>query len=74
MDRCYTLKVIGGALILTLLLCAGIHFYAKWEYQRFAEELGEAPTFDASPETCLGARDAAKIRVGGTRAARTGGI
>ena len=50
MDRDYTLKVIGGALILTLLLCAGIHFYAKWEYQRFAEELGEAPTFDASPE------------------------
>lgn len=50
MDKSYTLKVIGCALILTLLLCAGIHFYAKWEYQRFAEELGEAPTFDASPE------------------------
>ena len=33
-----------------LLICAGIHFYAKWEYQRFVEELGEVPTFDASPE------------------------
>ena len=50
MDRVYILKVIGGALLLALLLCAGIHFYAKWEYHRFAEELGEAPTFDASPD------------------------
>lgn len=50
MDSSYTLKVIGGGLILTLLLCAGIHFYVKWAYQRFVEELGEAPTFDASPE------------------------
>ena len=50
MDRSYTLKVIGGALLLALLLCAGVHFYAKWEYHRFAAELGEAPTFKASPE------------------------
>ena len=37
------LKVMGGIVIITVLLLAGIHFYSKWSYNRFATEIGEAP-------------------------------
>ena len=37
------LKLIGGIVIIAVLLLAGIHFYSKWDYNRFATEIGEAP-------------------------------
>ena len=46
----YYLKALGFASILTVLLCAGIFFYTRWDYQRFVAELPKAPQFDVSPE------------------------
>ena len=37
------LKVMGGIVIIAVLLLAGIHFYSKWSYNRFATEIGAAP-------------------------------
>ena len=36
-------KVIGGIVIIAVFLIAGIHFYSKWTYNRFATEIGAAP-------------------------------
>ena len=32
------IKVIGGIVIIAVLLGAGIHFYSKWSYNRFASD------------------------------------
>ncbi len=37
------LKIMGGIVIIAVLLLAGIHFYSKWSYNRFATEIGAAP-------------------------------
>lgn len=37
------LKVIGGIVIIIVVLLAGIHFYSKWSYNRFATEIGAVP-------------------------------
>ena len=37
-------KLLGSTAILMTALCVGIHFYAKWDVQRFAESLGEPYT------------------------------
>lgn len=37
------LKVIGGIVIIAVLLLAGIHFYSKWSYNRFASDIGVPP-------------------------------
>ena len=37
-------KLLGSTAILMTALCVGIHFYAKWDIQRFAESLGEPDT------------------------------
>ncbi len=37
------IKVIGGIVILAVLLLAGIHFYSKWSYNRFALDIGVSP-------------------------------
>jgi hypothetical protein len=34
------IKVIGGIIFIAALLLAGIHFYSKWSYNRFATEIG----------------------------------
>ena len=36
-------KVIGGIVIIAVFLVAGIHFYSKWSYNRFATEIGAVP-------------------------------
>ena len=36
-------KVIGGIVIIAVFLIAGIYFYSKWSYNRFATEIGAAP-------------------------------
>lgn len=46
----YYLTALGFAGILTVLLCAGIFFYTRWDYQRFVAELPKAPQFDVSLE------------------------
>ena len=50
MNRLYYIKVLGFASILTILICAGIFFYTRWDYQRFVAQLPQAPQFDVSPE------------------------
>ena len=50
MNTRYYLKVLGLGSILTLLICAGIFFYVRWDNQRFIAELPKAPEFDISPE------------------------
>ena len=37
-------KLLGSTAILMTALCVGIHFYAKWDIQRFKESLGEPYT------------------------------
>ena len=37
-------KLLGSTVILMTALCVGIHFYAKWDIQRFEESLGEPYT------------------------------
>lgn len=39
------IKILGGAFVVVVLLCAGIYFYAEWSDKRFASELGEPPQF-----------------------------
>ena len=50
MNTRYYLKVLGLGSILTILICAGIFFYVRWDNQRFIAELPKAPEFDISPE------------------------
>ena len=50
MNTRYYLKVLGLGSILTLLICAGIFFYVRWDNQRFIAELPKAPQFNLSPE------------------------
>lgn len=35
------MRLLGGAFVVVVLLCAGIYFYAEWSNKRFASELGE---------------------------------
>ena len=37
------IKVIGGIVFIAVLLLAGIHFYSKWSYNRFALDIGVSP-------------------------------
>ncbi len=39
----YTVKFIGGVLILTLVICTGIFLYARRTHQRFTESLSTPP-------------------------------
>ncbi len=43
------LQTIGGVLVLTVLMCAGMFLYAQWDLKRFKESLGELP--EVSPIT-----------------------
>ena len=36
----FNMKMLGGAFVIVVLLCAGIYFYAEWSNKRFASELG----------------------------------
>lgn len=43
MDKNYTIKVIGGAFCLLLVICGGFVLYEHWARQRFNESLPPAP-------------------------------
>lgn len=37
------MRLISGAFVVVVMLCAGIYFYAEWSNKRFMSELGEPP-------------------------------
>jgi hypothetical protein len=43
MFRPIKLKVLGGACVGVVLLCAGIYYYVQWDNKRFMAEIGEPP-------------------------------
>ena len=47
------MRLLGGAFVIVVLLCAGIYFYAEWSNKRFAAELGEPPQVTTSSEPVL---------------------
>ena len=51
------LQVIGGALILTVIICAGFLLYAQWDLKRFEESLGKLPKLETPPETVAAPAD-----------------
>jgi hypothetical protein len=50
MNTQYTFKVIGGALILSILIGAGFFAYLQWDLRRFKVSLEELPALATSPE------------------------
>jgi len=50
MNTQYTFKVIGGALILSILIGAGFFAYLQWDLRRFKASLEELPALATSPE------------------------
>ena len=53
----YNLQVIGGALILTVIICAGFLIYAQWDLKRFEDSLGEPPKLETPPEAVAAPAD-----------------
>ncbi|MDE0423962.1 MAG: hypothetical protein OXN25_03720 [Candidatus Poribacteria bacterium] len=51
MNTQYNLRVLGIGSLLTLLFCAGIFFYARWDNQRFVSELPQLPNFEVTSQT-----------------------
>ena len=49
----FNIKMLGGAFVIVVLLCAGIYFYAERSNKRFAAELGEPPQVTTSSEPVL---------------------
>ena len=49
----FNMKMLGGAFVIVVLLCAGIYFYAERSNKRFAAELGEPPQVTTSSEPVL---------------------
>lgn len=39
----FTMRMLGVAFVVVVLLCAGIYFYAEWSNKRFMSELGVPP-------------------------------
>ena len=39
----FTMRMLGVAFVIVVLLCAGIYFYAEWSNKRFMSELGAPP-------------------------------
>ena len=53
MNTQYTFKVIGAALILSILISAGFFAYFQWDLRRFKASLEELPALAISPEPVL---------------------
>ena len=51
------MRLLGGAFVVVVLLCAGIYFYAEWSNKRFASELGEPPQVTTTSEPIPNAED-----------------
>ena len=50
MDTQYNVKVLGSALILSILIFVGVFVYSQWDYQRFLSSLEAVPELDISTE------------------------
>lgn len=50
MFRPIKLKVLGGACVGVVLLCAGIYYYVQWDNKRFMAEIGEPPRSTTASE------------------------
>lgn len=46
----FSMRMLGVAFVVVVLLCAGIHFYAEWSNKRFMSELGVPPQPTVSSE------------------------
>ena len=57
MFRHINLSVLGGAFVVVVLLCAGIHFYIQWDNKRFVAEIGEPPQLTTASETATEIKD-----------------
>ena len=55
MDKGYRVRVIGGAIVLFLVICAGFFLYEQWARQRFDASMGARPVPPAPEE--MGRRD-----------------
>lgn len=53
MFRPINLSVFGGAFVVVVLLCAGIHFYIQWDNKRFAAEIGKPLQFTTASESAV---------------------
>jgi len=66
MNTRYNLRMLGIGGILTLLFCAGIFFYSRWDHQRFVAGLPQPPKSDVSPEPMERRESSTKERPGQT--------
>ena len=57
MFRHINLSVLGGAFVVVVLLCAGIHFYIQWDNKRFVAEIGEPLQFTAASDIAAKIKD-----------------
>ena len=53
MFRHINLSVLGGAFVIVVLLCTGIHFYIQWDNKRFMTEIGEPSRFTTTSEPAV---------------------
>ena len=57
MFRHINFSVLGGAFVVVVLFCAGIHFYIQWDNKRFVAEIGEPLQFTTASETAAEIKD-----------------
>ena len=67
------MRLLGGAFVVVVLLCAGIYFYAEWSNKRFASELGEPAQVTATSKTIPKSEDSETLRVEGETSVKTVG-
>lgn len=48
--RKFSMKKLGGAFVIVLLLCVGINYYAEWSNERFVSKFREPPQVPVSSE------------------------
>lgn len=49
----FSMRMLGVAFVIVVLLCAGIYFYAEWSNKRFMSELGVPPQPTVSSESTV---------------------
>ena len=57
------MRLLGGAFVVVVLLCAGIYFYAEWSNKRFASELGELTQVTTTSKTIPKSENSEILRV-----------
>ena len=57
------MRLLGGAFVVVVLLCAGMYFYAEWSNKRFASELGESTQVTATSKAIPQSENSEILRV-----------